>query len=381
MTGKPDAVFALGLLTWHSIEQERLTWASARLMRALIASDRVGRVLVADPWRSYGVVARRLLGRGVALPVDDRVSHHAPLRLRRRGSTTTAAVTKSYRAWDGRIRRAAGSAGLRRPAVITNDPLVAGFAPLEWAGPVTLYATDDMTAYEPLRPWWPALAEAYTRVAASGRAVCAVSETLLERIGPTGPGLVVPNGVDPSEWLEPGEPPRWFAELPRPRLLYTGTLDRRIDADLVEAVAARLPHASIVMLGGHPDEEQMARLSRLPGLVAHPSVGRAELAAVVHAADAGLLPHVRNDLTEAMSPLKLYEYLAAGLPVAAVDLPPLHGVSERVVIGEDFAASVERALALGRAGEDERRAFVERHSWEAKHEAILDLALRADPAG
>ena len=132
---------------------------------------------------------------------------------------------------------------------------------------------------------------------------------------------------------------------------------------------------------GHPDEEQMARLSRLPGLVAHPSVGRAELAAVVHAADAGLLPHVRNDLTEAMSPLKLYEYLAAGLPVAAVDLPPLHGVSERVVIGEDFAASVERALALGRAGEDERRAFVERHSWEAKHEAILDLALRADPAG
>lgn len=376
MASPTHAVYALGFLTWRAIEEERLTWAAARLMRAVIASERLDRVLVADPWRSVAVLGRRGRSASPVAAHTERISHYAPLRLRRHERGDAAAAERSYRAWDARVRRAAGRAGLERPAIVTNDPLVAAFAPLEWAGPVTHYATDDFAAHDRWARLRPALTEAYDRVASRGRAVCAVSQTLLDRIGPSGPGLVVPNGVDPGEWLDPGEPPAWFAALPRPRLLYTGTLDRRIDASLVESVAAALPQAAIVLLGGHPDPEQMERLGRLPNLTAHPSVGRAELAAVVRSADVGLLPHVGNPLTEAMSPLKLYEYLAGGLPVAAVDLPPLHGVSERVVFDEDFARAVDRALALGPASEDERRSFITRNSWEARHEAILDLALR-----
>lgn len=54
-------------------------------------------------------------------------------------------------------------------------------------------------------------------------------------------------------------------------------------------------------------------------------------------------PACRQRLTEAMSPLKLYEYLAGGRPVAAVDLPPIAAVDGRVALapaGGELAPAV-----------------------------------------
>ena len=102
---------------------------------------------------------------------------------------------------------------------------------------------------------------------------------------------------------------------------------------------------------------------------------------MIAAADVGLVPHVRTPLTEAMSPLKLYEYLAGGLPVAAVDLPPIRGVDARVVLapvgGDMVPARCAGALALGRAPEPERLAFVREHSWARRFDDLLDPSVRA----
>ena len=99
----------------------------------------------------------------------------------------------------------------------------------------------------------------------------------------------------------------------------------------------------------------------------------------MRAADLGLLVHRELPLTRAMSPLKLYEYLAAGLPVVASDLPPVRGVHPSVELvnpaGGDYPRAVRAALASGRAGESERLAFIERSSWRARHDELLALAL------
>jgi teichuronic acid biosynthesis glycosyltransferase TuaH len=80
----------------------------------------------------------------------------------------------------------------------------------------------------------------------------------------------------------------------------------------------------------------------------------------------------------AMSPLKLYEYVAAGRPVAAVDLPPMRGIGPRVILvdeGGDYPAAVARALELGPAPEDERQAFLAHNSWKRRHDELIALAL------
>lgn len=378
MSDSRDLAYALGFVTWRAIEQGEGAWASNRLLRAVLAEPRLRRVLVVDPPRSAAVLAKRLGGAAPALPVDERVGHAAPLRLRRRDPASMTGIARTYRAWDRSAARAAARRGLERPAVVTNSPLVAAYAPLAWAGRVTYYATDDWPAHPALRRWQPVYAAAHARIRERGHAVCAVSEELLRRIAPTGPAAVVPNGVDPAEWREPPAPPPWFAALPRPRILYVGTLDRRIDAAAVHGVAERFPGSSVALVGGGRDEAHLAPLLARANVHAHPSLSRRELAGLVAAADVGIVPHARTALTEAMSPLKLYEYLAAGLPVAAVDLPPMRGVDGRVVLGETgaaFADAVAAALELGPAPEAERREFIEANAWARRHERILALAL------
>lgn len=373
-------MFALGFLTWRAVASGHGQWASNRLLTRVTTDKALDRVLVADPPRSVAVVARRVLRREPAVPLDPdgRVAHVEPLRLRRADPRSPASARRSLVAWERQVKRAADRHGLRHPALLTNNVFVAGLAELPWAGPVTYYGTDDWLAHPRLRPWQSVVEAAYEGIRDRGRRVCAVSPLIVERIAPTGPHTVVPNGIDPGEWISPGLPPAWFAQLPAPRAVYVGTLDRRLDTDALRAAAEAVGGGSVVLVGGGADEHHLAELADLPSIHRHGDVGREELTAIVRAADVGLLPHARSPLTEAMSPLKLYEYLAAGLPVAATDLPPVRGVHPLVSLADGpagFAAAVRRALATPRMGEAERLAFVREQSWERRQSRILSLAL------
>jgi teichuronic acid biosynthesis glycosyltransferase TuaH len=379
-----DVVLALCFVTWEDAVRRGMHFPPDRLIEALLHEPQVRSLVVADPFRDRArTLAKRALGRsGDPARGEDpaRVTHLRPLRAGRRDPVDPGAVERLYRRYDARLARAAEAAGLRDPVLITTHPFVAGFAPARWARSVTYYVWDDWAAHPRHRDWRPAIEESHARIRASERRVCAVSQAILDRMTPTGPAALVPNGVDPREWRDIGEPPAWFAALPAPRLLYAGTLDARIDVRLVERTARAFPDGSVTLVGLIADEAHLAPLRDLPNVHIHPPVTRDAITAMIRAADAGLVPHARTDLTTAMSPLKVYEYLAGGRPVAATDLAPMRGIDPRVVLtpeGGDYAASVARALALGPAPERERAAFVAAHAWERRHTEILTLA-RAD---
>ena len=210
------------------------------------------------------------------------------------------------------------------------------------------------------------------------RRVAAVSTTVLERIAPWGPSAVVPNGLEPAEWLGDPTPPEWLEQLGHPLLLYVGSLDSRLDVAGLLTIARELPEATVLLAGPLLDPPHLAPLRAAPNVQVRPALGRPEVTGLIRGADVGLIPHVRSRLTEAMSPLKLYEYLAGGLPVVAADLPPMRGVDPRVTLvaaGEDYPRAVRAALARGPATEERRLAFMRASSWSARHERLLDLAL------
>jgi hypothetical protein len=373
-----DVVFGFFSVSWAGAVERELVMPEDRLAVALTAHPAVRRLLVANPYRSIaGKAAARIRRRPEAkFPATPARRLHAPLRLRR---TDPVSPERTIARYEAGVRRAAQRAGLERPAVITAHPLFAGFGRFDWAGPVTYYAWDNWSASEPYRPWWPAYDEAYERIRAAGRRTCAISQHALDRIGGTGPKAVIPNGLEPGEWASLGEPPDWFAARRRPRLLYVGTVDSRVDTAQVRAIAEAFPDGSITFVGTVRDPAHFEALGDLANIEFVPSVSRAELIPIIGAADACLIPHVRNDLTEAMSPLKLYEYLAGGRPVAAVDLQPIAAVqSDRVVlapVGGDIVPAVRRALEIGPVGEAERLAFVDANAWSRRFDRLLDLAL------
>ncbi|GHF21995.1 hypothetical protein [Pseudolysinimonas yzui] len=378
-----DVVFTFTFETWSDAVARGMARPPDRLALTLLEHPDVRKLLVADPPRNAARrLAKRLLGRHDApFPASPGRSHVTPVSWRSVDPVSIPGQERQGRAYDAALAASASAQGMSDVAVITASPFAAGYSPFDWAAGATYYARDDWTQLPARRAWWPALRESYARLRASGRPVIAVSQAILDRIEPTGEALVVPNGVEPAEWVGPKPAdPAWLAGIPHPRALYVGTLDSRLDVPGLLELAPRRPDLQVVLLGVVGDAEAVAPLYGVPNIHVLPPTDRAGLVAAVRNSDLCLVSHARTALTEAMSPLKIYEYLAGGAPVLSIDLAPVRGIDPRVLLTDttaQFADRLDEALALGPADEDARLDFVAANSWRSRHDRILDVAFRA----
>jgi teichuronic acid biosynthesis glycosyltransferase TuaH len=287
-------------------------------------------------------------------------------------------IARSYRSYGRVLGRAVALArgeALARPesaALVTYNPFLAAYCDAPWIADVVFFCQDDWTAG--WRRWRDAYLDAYRRIDERGATIFVVSEELATRVSPR--ATVVPNGVNPNVWRPHYPAPARINQLPRPRAIYSGTIDGRLEPQLVELTASAV--GSLVMIG-HPGDPSVIRwLRSIDKVHVFDSVGQLELAATVQACDLGIIPHRDQSGIRAMSPLKLYEYLAAGLPVLAVDLPPLHGVDDdrvRLCRPVTWGQALAESLQLARAPEERRLRFIEEAAWTKRMQPVVDAAL------
>ena len=185
--------------------------------------------------------------------------------------------------------------------------------------------------------------------------------------------LLIPNGVNPGHYAAvPNTPPAEDVRLEGPVAGFIGTLSARIDLGLLEAVAER--GTALLLVGARQHTFRSERFDRLVARENVQWVGPrtyAELPAYLAAMDVGLLPYAETDFNRASFPLKILEYLAAGLAVVAVDLPAVRWLGTDLVrivaSSDDFAAAaVEGAREKGPEVVDRRQAFARGHSWRER---------------
>lgn len=182
---------------------------------------------------------------------------------------------------------------------------------------------------------------------------------------------------------QPGPAPTDLIGLPRPWVGYVGTLEDRLDWSLLDQVAATNPRSSIILVGRvGSDGSQEWQNERRRCLARHNvhAIGWRDQAIIDgynRSFDLGLIPY-RTDhpFNIACCPTKIMDYMAAGRPVVATDLPECRLYSEvfDVVPPERFAASVTKRLA---AGPDDGRALArwriaQRESCRAVVSRLLD---------
>jgi teichuronic acid biosynthesis glycosyltransferase TuaH len=355
-----------------------------QVVLALARDSRVGQLVVADAWRSYvlSLLRGRNIHRAERISLAGReVMRARPLRLKREDPLSLAAVERSYSHYSELLGRVLGSARGERKAqpksaaLVTCSPLVAAFSDARWIDNVVYFGRDDWATDERLAKWRDVYEYAYKKIERKGVRCFAVSEELARRISPD--ATVVPNGAIAEVWRPDHPTPSRIAALPGPRAIYTGTIGNRFSAELVKATAKIV--GSLVLIGYTCDADTMEWLNMLGNVHVFGPVGQRELAATVQACDVGVIPHRDTDFIRAMSPLKLYEYLAAGLPVVSVDLPPVHGVDdERVHIcgAADWAEGLKAAIASGRASNSRRQEFIDNVAWERRLRVLVDAAVR-----
>lgn len=163
--------------------------------------------------------------------------------------------------------------------------------------------------------------------------------------------------------------PADVADLPRPLIGFHGLLADWVDYELIEKTAKRFRDGSVVLIGKIAvDAEQKVKiLDNIPNIHFLGRKPYTELPAYCKAFDVALNPFAINELTLAANPLKVREYLAAGLPVVSTDIPEVHVLSDCLVgtSHDDFIAKIAYALANPKPRKTVSDA-VSHESWEAK---------------
>jgi len=167
--------------------------------------------------------------------------------------------------------------------------------------------------------------------------------------------------------------PEEIVNLPKPVIGFHGLLADWVDFELIKKIAAHFDKGSIVLIGKIAvDAEQKVKI--LDGIPNVHFLGRkpyAELPAFCKGFDVALNPFAINDLTLAANPLKVREYLAAGLETVSTDIPEVR-ILEHCRVGAthaDFIFQIEEALKskVSRARISDS---IKAESWDAKIEEL-----------
>jgi glycosyltransferase involved in cell wall biosynthesis len=170
--------------------------------------------------------------------------------------------------------------------------------------------------------------------------------------------------------------------IPAPRLAVVGLHDSRLDVDALVALAEADPLWHIVLIG--PVKSGQVDTTRLRAYTNIHLLGersREELPGYLKGAAVALIPYKANELTRNIFPLKLFEYLAAGLPVVAGGLPELQRLVGAIEIADtpaDYPALVRKAMAEdGPHKREARIALADQNTWDHRVVQISGLVEEA----
>jgi glycosyltransferase involved in cell wall biosynthesis len=190
---------------------------------------------------------------------------------------------------------------------------------------------------------------------------------------------LIRHGVDFDFFSRSLEPetsePDDIKNLPHPRIGFYGLIHEWIDLKLIEHLAKKHPDWSLVMIGKVSTETSFVKKYKNVHFLGQKPYD--SLPGYCKGFDVGLIPFVINKLTLNVNPIKLREYLAAGLPTVSTNLPEITDYKEVVHIADDYEAfdqAVQKALEERSPGWIKKRQdAVQEETWEARVEQISQL--------
>ncbi len=242
------------------------------------------------------------------------------------------------------------------------------------AVPDGLLVYDRMDYHAGFAEWSTSLASEEDRLIRRAALTVVTSSWLEELTAPLARShTLVRNAAEASHFAAPCARP--FEDPGYSRVIgYYGAIAHWFDVELIEAIARAFPDA-LVLLIGHDQIGLSARLSGSPNLRLIGEVPYADLPFYLHGFSVCLLPFHRIELTLATNPVKVYEYLAAGLPVVATALPEMSQFGDLVRIASDREGWLQAvSSALHESADDpirdQRRAFAASQTWDMRAEAL-----------
>ncbi|MFL5348032.1 MAG: spore coat polysaccharide biosynthesis glycosyltransferase ExoP [Hyalangium sp.] len=221
------------------------------------------------------------------------------------------------------------------------------------------------------------IAELEERLLRKANLVITSAERLRENKAKVNPNTVlVRHGVDYQHFVKACDPatqvPEDIAKLPGPVIGFFGLMADWVDQEAIIATAKAHPEGSVVIIGKVAPDCDVSAMKAVPNIHLLGRKPYASLPGYCKAFDVALMPFKVNELTLNANPLKVREYLAAGLPVVSTDIPEVRkvGLCKLASSTEDFVRKVDECLAEGSGPARERAERIFHESWDARVEDI-----------
>ena len=165
-----------------------------------------------------------------------------------------------------------------------------------------------------------------------------------------------------------------------PRFGFYGVIDERFDIDLIYKVAVERPDWNFIFLGPVAKID-VATLPQRPNVYYLGNKTYDELPCYLAGWDIAIIPFVKNQYTEFISPTKTPEYLAAGKPVISTSIKDVvdpYGINGLVKIADTPAEFIREAKSIlshgmGEKWQQDVEQFLAGNSWDKTWTSMLEL--------
>lgn len=240
---------------------------------------------------------------------------------------------------------------------------------------------DDRTWLEPDSPEVTKLTKNYEEILGRSDLVLANNRSVQQTMQAYSDEVrLIPNASELPDAREMRQrKPKELRRLDGPILGYVGNLSNRIDIDLLEHVATSRPDWNLVLIGFvNLAEDILRRLEVFENIHFLGVKKYADARRYIRNFDVAIIPHLNNEMTRSMNPLKLYVYCSMNVPVVTTDIENLDELRDLAYVARDkrdFIEKVESALERGKPAQPgkEHMDLLRENSWETRVETILSL--------
>ncbi|EKD49384.1 MAG: hypothetical protein ACD_63C00165G0001, partial [uncultured bacterium] len=240
-------------------------------------------------------------------------------------------------------------------------------------------AVDDWREHAFYKRFGKILNKNYKIIDEKASAIFTVSKELLKSFPKNKNKQWISNGIDIKHYLSSNPKnsrlKNKFLKIKKPIIGYLGIIESRVDFKLLKYVLDNVKNISLVMAGPVWKQAETKYLKGYKNAHYLGPISYKDLPYLFSQFDVGIIPHKITKFTKSMNPLKMYEYLACGIPVVTAPVSGTEQFKGLVQVADtqkQFADEIKKALKnSSKKLEEKRKKSVKPYSWESRVDKMM----------
>jgi hypothetical protein len=184
--------------------------------------------------------------------------------------------------------------------------------------------------------------------------------------------VYLPNGVDLSNFIKDEyKLPDEYKRSNNRKCIFVGALHNWVDIDLIHYCCSKLNNIDFYMVG--PINTNLSSLNECNNVHIIGKKNYNEIPDYLYYADVAIIPFKINNLTNSITPVKLYEYMSAGLNVVSTNFKEMQYINSPAYIAENYEEFCKYIIQSIETKEQSKRRnilFAKENTWKKRFELI-----------